>query len=127
MKIKSLLIAAILLVSFTSCVTAPDVTVKAGAGEQSVAAKKGKPFSVQIDSQLSTGHSWKLVSLPAPFKIIREDVKTEETNKAGGIDIQEFVFSSSESGEFTLTFIYAAHWKEKPKTIKTSTVRVKVE
>lgn len=127
MKIYRFLAALLILIPLTGCFTTPGVIVKAAPGEQSITAKKGEPFTVQIDSQLSTGHSWKLVSLPVPFRIIREDEKTDGTGRAGGIDIQEFVFTSNESGEFTLTFIYATHWRAKSKAVKTSTVKVKVE
>lgn len=128
MSFKKYTFAAVIFMLFAfGCSNTPAVIVKTGSGEQTITAKAGKPFSVLLESQLSTGYGWKLSDTPAPFSIIKEDVITEGGNKAGGIDTQEFVFKSSEKGDFVLTFKYARHWEKKPQYIKTATVKVRVE
>lgn len=109
------------------CSEKPVLVVQAGAGEQAVTAKAGVQFSVQIKSRMSTGYSWKLSELPESFQLIKETVLTDGKDIAGAEDIQEFIFKSAQKGEYTLTFRYAEHWKKKPKYVKTTTVKVKID
>ncbi len=131
MLIKYYIIAASVFMFFISgCTTTPALVVKAGSGDQTVTAKAGKAFSIQLEAQLSTGYSWKLASAPASLKIIKETVlplKETEKDITGGFEIQEFVLMSAEKGELTLTFNYARHWMKVPDNLKTSTVKVKIE
>lgn len=130
MIVKKLLIPFILLILLLAgCNTTPGILVKTGDSEQVVSAKTGKQFSVQLEGQLSTGYSWKLMEIPSAFKVIREDVipQKNERDMTGGFEIQEFILSSAEKGEYTLTFNYAQHWKKKPEFVKTVTVKVKVD
>ena len=126
-RLKLLLAVALSVFMFAQCAEKPVLLVQADSGEQAVTAKSGKLFTVQLRGQLSTGYSWKLTEIPASFQLIKENVKTEEKDKAGGVDIQEFIFKSVEKGDFILTFRYAEHWKKKPKYVKTSTVKIRVE
>ena len=124
---KCLLASAIFMLLISGCTTSPSVVVKAGSADQTVTAKADKLFSIQLDAQLSTGYSWKIADVPVSIQVIKEVVKTEEKDKTGGVDIQEFIFKSAQKGEITLTFRYGEHWKEKPQYIKTSVIKVKVE
>lgn len=118
---------ALFMFFVSACSTSTSLVVKAVPGEQSVTAKSGIAFSVQLQSQMSTGFSWELAEVPASLLIVKENVLTEEKDKAGGIDIQEFIFKSEKKGDLNLIFRYGEHWKNKPKYIKTSTVKVKIE
>lgn len=120
-------ITPLVLFLVSGCVSSPAVVVKAGSGEQTITAKTGSTFAVKLESQMSTGYSWKLNDVPSSVKIIKESVLTETKDIAGGIDIQEFVFKAVEKGDLTLTFRYGEHWKEKPRYVKTSTINVKIE
>jgi len=124
---KFILSIPLILFIFSGCVTTPAVVVKGGYEDKIITAKPGSTFSVQLESQLSTGFSWKLAELPASVRIIKEDVLTGSKNITGGTDIQEFIFKTSEKGGITLTFNYGEHWKEKPKFVKTSKVKVIIE
>lgn len=126
---KILAAAAILAFLISGCTNSPAVLVKAGSGDQTLTAKAGKSFSIQLEAQLSTGYSWKLIDAPASLITVKEDVLTEKSdnNKTGGFEIQEFVLKSMEKGELTLTFKYAQHWKKKPEFTKTSVVKVRIE
>jgi len=124
---KIVTISALMMFIVPGCTKSPVIVVKAGAGEQMITAKAGEAFTIQLEGQLSTGYAWKLAESPASVQIIKESVLTEGNDKAGGIDIQEFVLKSTAKGELTLTFKYARHWEKKPVYIKTSTVKVKVE
>jgi len=124
----NIIFAALLSVFLVNgCTEKPVLVVQAVPGEQSIAAKAGKSFSIQLKGQMSTGYSWKLSELPASFEIIKEDVKTLEKDIAGGEDIQQFIYRSAQKGDFILTFRYAEHWKKKPKYVKTATVKVRIE
>jgi predicted secreted protein len=112
---------------FAGCSEKPVVIVQAAQGEQVVTAKSGKLFSIQLKGQMSTGYSWKLAEIPASMEVVKENVISEEKDLAGGIDTQEFVFKSSAKGDFVLTFRYGEHWKKKPKYVKTSTVKVRID
>ena len=111
----------------TGCAEKPVLVVQAALGEQAVTAKAGKLFSVQIKSQMSTGYSWKLAELPESFQLVKESVLTDGKNIAGAEDMQEFIFKAGQKGDFVLTFRYAEHWKKKPKFVKTSTVKIRIE
>jgi predicted secreted protein len=116
----------VLFILFIGC-SEPMVKVKSGDDNQAVRGKVNKNFQVQLESKLSTGFSWKLVEYPEYLSIVKEDVKTEETNKTGGTDIQEFILKSAAKGEFDLTFQYGEHWKKDPQYIKASKIRVIIE
>lgn len=126
---KIIAAAAILTFLVSGCTNSPAIMVKTGSGEQTVTAKAGKTFSIQLEAQLSTGYSWKMFDAPAALITVKEDVLTQKSNgdKTGGFEIQEFVLKSMEKGEFTLTFKYAQHWKKKPDYAKTSVVKVRIE
>lgn len=127
---KKLIIAyTVLAFLISGCTNSPAIMVKAGSGDQTVTAKAGKTFSIQLEAQLSTGYSWKLFDAPAALITVKEDVLTDKNNgdKTGGFEIQEFVFKSMEKGELNLTFKYAQHWKKKPEYAKTSVVKVRIE
>lgn len=127
---KILAAAAVLAFLISGCTSSPSIIVKAGsAGDQTVTAKAGKTFSVQLEAQLSTGYSWKLIDSPASLITVKEDVlmQKNDADKTGGFEIQEFVFKSMEKGELNLTFKYAQHWKKKPEYEKTSVVKVRIE
>jgi inhibitor of cysteine peptidase len=126
---KYIFLLTVLTLLISGCANSQEIIVKAGSGDQTITAKAGKIFSIAIEAQLSTGYSWKLQELPASIKIVKEAVLTEKKNVniTGGYEIQEFVFRSSEKGDFTLTFNYAQHWKKKPEFEKTTTIRVRIE
>jgi predicted secreted protein len=126
---KHVLITAVLAFLISGCTNTPAIMVKAGSGEQTVAAKSGKPFAIRLQAQLSTGYSWKLAELPASVTIVKEAIITDskDNDKTGGFEIQEFVLKSMMKGDLTLTFNYAQHWKKKPEFAKTTTVNVSVE
>ncbi len=124
---KIFLTAPLCLFLAAGCSTAPEVVVKGGPVSQTITARQGKTFSVQLESQMSTGYSWKLAEIPSSVTLEKESVITESKQIAGGIDIQEFIFKAVAKGDLLLTFRYGEHWKEKPRYIKTSEVKVKIE
>ena len=127
LSIKNILPIALLILTISGCGESM-VTVKGGADDgQIVKAKVNTKFLIQLESRLSTGFSWKLIEYPEYLSIVQEGVKTEEKNKTGGIDIQEFILKSSEKGEFTITFQYGEHWKKKPKYEKASKIKVVIQ
>ena len=128
MTLKKFLPITLFIIFIFGC-SDPMIKVKDSGGDdnQPVKAKVNKNFAVQLESKLSTGFSWKLTEYPASLSIVKEDVKTEQSNKTGGIDIQEFTLKSSAKGEFNLTFQYGEHWKKDPQYVKASTIRVIVE
>jgi len=123
-KITFFLFAALFA---TSCAATTVITDTSGRGEESVAVKKGQTFSIKLDSRLSTGFSWKAVEIPARLVLKDEKIKTEESGKTGGIDIQEFIFTAGNSGEAVLLFKYGEHWKKNPEYIKTFKVNVRIK
>jgi len=124
--IKKFLPITLFIVFILGC-SEPMIKAKDGDDNQAVRAKVNKNFSIHLESKLSTGFSWKLMEYPKDLSIVKEDVKTEQTNKTGGIDIQEFVLKSAAKGEFTITFQYGEHWKKDPQYIKASKVKVIIE
>ena len=109
-----------------SCTSTPVALAVKDSGDHQVKVKAGKDFSIQLTSQLSTGYSWKIMEMPENLLLIKENVTTEEQNKTGGFDNQEFIFKASKSGG-VIVFKYAAHWKKKPEYTKTSKITVQVE
>ena len=58
---------------------------------------------------------------------IYEKIRTEESDKTGGIDVQEFIFTPLNPGKGGLLFQYGEHWKKNPKFIKTFKVNVEIK
>ena len=127
LSIKNILPIALLILTISGCGESM-VTVRGASDDgQIVKAKVNTKFLIQLESKLSTGFSWKLTEYPEYLSIVQEGVKTEERNKTGGIDIQEFILKSSERGEFTITFQYGEHWKKKPKYEKSSKIKMVIQ
>lgn len=124
-KIISIFLGSLILI--ISCAAHPVVTQSSGSDEESLTVKKGQNFSIKLDSQLSTGFSWKAVEISPMIKLKNEKIKTEESDKTGGIDIQEFIFTPLKTGKATLVFKYGEHWKKDPKFIKTFTVNLDIK
>jgi predicted secreted protein len=124
--IKNILPIALFILFISGC-SESMIKAKDGDDNQLVRVKVNKNFSIQLESKLSTGFSWKLMEYPEYLSIVKEDVKTEESNKTGGIDIQEFILKSTAKGEFTITFQYGEHWKKDPQYVKASKIRVIIE
>lgn len=120
-------ISFILAFIIAGCSGSPELLVKTDSNQGTISAAVNKEFIISIEGQLSTGYAWKLSEIPAHLILIRENTRTEEKDKAGGIDIQQFVLKSSEKGNFNLVFNYAKHWEKKPKYIKTTKINVKIE
>jgi len=125
-SIKKFLAAALLIFTISAC-NETMVRVQDGNSDNQIRAKINKNFSIQLESQLSTGFSWKLMEYPEYLSIVQENVRTEENNKTGGIDIQEFILKSSSKGEFEILFQYGEHWKKNPKYEKSSKIKVVIE
>ncbi|MCL2155477.1 MAG: protease inhibitor I42 family protein [Leptospirales bacterium] len=124
--IKNILPITLFIFFIFGC-SEPMIKVKDGDDNQIVKAKANKNFAIQLESRLSTGFSWKLMEYPKDISIVQENVKTEESNKVGGTDIQEFILKSAAKGEFTITFQYGEHWKKNPQYVKTSKIKVIIE
>jgi len=114
----------LLSVFIYSCASSPSISIS--EGESVIKTKAGKTFSVKLDSQLSTGYSWKITEIPQDMAVIKEIIRTEESEKTGGFDIQEFVFKSNKSGGI-IVFKYGEHWKQNPSYIKTARILVQAE
>ena len=124
-NLVSLFLAALILT--ISCAAHPVVTKSSGSDEEYLTVQKGQNFSIRLDSQLSTGFSWKAVEISNILKLKDEKVKTEESDKTGGIDIQEFIFTPLKPGKAALLFQYGEHWKKDPKFIKAFKVKVNIQ
>lgn len=115
------------LIFTISCAAHPVVTKSSGSDEETLNVKKGQNFSIKLDSQMSTGFSWKAVEISSIVKLKDEKVKTEESGKTGGLDIQEFIFTPLKQGNGVLLFQYGEHWKKDPKFINTFKVNVNIQ
>jgi predicted secreted protein len=73
----------------------------------------GEKFELRLKSQLSTGFSWKIVSLKG---VARQGdskvISAPSDNTVGGQDIQILVFTASEKGEGQIELNYLQQWKE---------------
>ncbi len=115
------------LIFAISCAAHPVVTKTSGSDAESLSVKNGQTFSIKLDSQLSTGFSWKAVEISDNLKLKDERIKTEESDKTGGIDIQEFIFTPLKPGKAALLFKYGEHWKKNPEFIKTFRVSIEIK
>jgi len=131
---KKISALVILLFLISGCSKTPAIIVREGSLEQTITAKAGETFKIQLEGQMSTGYAWKLAEVPSSLILLKESVTNKENIHpdskeaiVGGFEIQEFTFESNEKAELTLTFKYARHWEKKPKPVKTSTVKVKID
>ncbi len=120
-------LASVTILTVISCATGPDVTVQGRKGGENFKVPLKKTIALQLEAQLGTGYSWKLMESPEILVLTKENIITEEQNKTGGTDLQQFIFRGIKKGKANLVFKYGEHWKKKPKFIKTYKASVTVE
>ncbi len=124
---KLLIISALAAVLASGCSTlgiSDSTAFRVSSGSQVLEVKAGSTVSVELDSRLSTGFSWKLVyPLPDGVTLAGESIKTAEDGKTGGLDIQVFRLKVKK-GEFILNFRYGEHWKSNPEYTDIRTVKI---
>ena len=125
---KHILASAVIAVLISGCTGSPAIVVKAGSGEQTLTAKAGKNFTINLEAQLSTGYSWKVMEMPESLTLVKENVIADEKTVqiTGGYEIQEFIFKASKTGGVVI-FKYGEHWKKKPDYVNTSKITIEVE
>jgi predicted secreted protein len=104
----------LLLFAFiTSCAGGANKVLTDDDNGKHVKLATGEKFELRLKSQLSTGFSWKIVSLKG---IARQGdskvVSVPVDNNVGGQDIQILNFTASEKGEGQIELHYLQQFKE---------------
>ncbi len=126
MKRMILILAGFALI-IAGCAEKPSMIVTAQQNDSQIKIAKGAVFQVKLESRLSTGYGWELVSGTTIVTLRgKPDVVTEEKDKTGGIDYEIFNFRADSPGETILVFNYRRPWIENEKPEKIFTVKVTV-
>ena len=119
------LVGSVLIIC--GCAEKPSLVVTAQQNDSQINVTRGAVFQVKLESRLSTGYGWELVSgAGIVTQKGKPDVITEEKDKTGGRDYEVFNFRADSQGETVLTFHYRRPWIDNEKPEKIFTVKVTV-
>ena len=93
-----------------------------------ISVRKGDTFSVRLDSNATTGYTWRLAK-PLDPKIIHllasdYEAHTGTLMGAGGFEI--WTFDAVGSGQTEISFEYIRPWEDNPIPAKSKLIRVRI-
>ncbi len=122
--VAPLVLAALLLVA---CGQDNDDSALVYRAGESVAVGVGQHFSVELDSNPTTGYSWQLSAPPgAQVTLVDEDYTPAGPQTAGSGGVQRFTFEAAATGTTSLAFAYVRPWETGVAPAQTATFPVKV-
>jgi len=103
-------------VTMASFEKAQDVKVK--VVKEEIKVKKGEVFSVKLESNPSTGYSWRMLSDTGPVALVKDrpEAKMPAAKDGppvvGAPGVQTFEFKANDAGrQIALVFIYGRAWE----------------
>jgi len=105
---------------FVGCVSAPVMIATDSDNGKSLRIKKGDTIELRLEAQMSTGFGWEIRSINGLSQKGKIKIITETTDKTGGKDIQDIIFSADQKGEGNIEMIYVQPWQKKNNPEKIS-------
>ena len=126
-----LLIAIILILTSAACSINSKTTFTEKDNKSSVNLKTGDSFQVKLESNQTTGYSWKLSEI-TDVKVILPGSSVYETsskdkNVAGAGGFETFTFKAANPGETKLLLEYIRSWEEGVEPVNSFTLDIKVK
>ncbi|MBN1972768.1 MAG: protease inhibitor I42 family protein [Sedimentisphaerales bacterium] len=125
--LSALILTALILMGCSNKQTNSDN----GTGDSaSIVKKVGESFVIKLESNRTTGYSWRLAELKSGIVEKVSDVyKPNETagNIVGSGGIEEWTFKAVAKGTVTITLEYARPWEKDIPPVKTASCTVTVK
>lgn len=96
---------------------AEDPQVPGDVVEDTIEARLNKPFTIVVDSNPSTGYTWKAVFDKKVLKLQKSVYTRPEQQIPGRGGKQTYVFRPVKAGKTTLELQYARTWEKNPAKI----------
>lgn len=123
-----------------SAQTAPATGQQRASGEVTYTATLSNPVcgsevvligymtQIQLESNPSTGYSWRLAKPASLFDVAKDDYKPapKQPNVVGSGGTQVITLRAKQQGEETLSFEYVRPWEKDTAPVKTQQCKVKV-
>jgi predicted secreted protein len=146
-KIIFMMFTAIMLLNVTACMVERDVRISDTGDvdmtrtkperdftdpDQKISVSRGDIFSISLESNPTTGYSWKWIEEKGPGIVafqsrVYEAPKPAVRPMAGAPGIERFTFKSRSAGKQDLTFQYVRPWEKDIPPVKTVTFRTEVK
>ncbi|MHB8108576.1 MAG: protease inhibitor I42 family protein [Syntrophorhabdaceae bacterium] len=146
-KILFMMFTGIILLNTTACTVERDVRIS-DTGDvnvtqtkperdfadpaQKISVTRGETFSISLESNPTTGYSWKWIEEKGPGIVafqsrVYEAPKPAIRKMAGVPGTERFTFKGRSAGKQDLTFQYLRPWEKDIPPVKTVTFRTEVE
>ncbi|MFC1781457.1 protease inhibitor I42 family protein [Planctomycetota bacterium] len=116
------------LILFTGCMYRQNKSAQAGGLSASmIETTVGDNFTIQLDSNPTTGYSWRLAgTLPDMLELVGSDFVMAENkeNIVGAGGVEHWTFKAIREGETTLTFEYIRPWEQDEPPAKEDTYTI---
>lgn len=112
---------------FVGCVSAPVMIATDSDNGKSLRIKKGDTIELRLEAQMSTGFGWEIRSINGLSQKGKIKIITETTDKTGGKDIQDIIFSADQKGEGNIEMIYVQPWQKKNNPEKIFRLDITIE
>ncbi|MDD4923883.1 MAG: protease inhibitor I42 family protein [Dehalococcoidales bacterium] len=125
-KIVALLVLVLMVSIMTAGCGGGDVKTYSDVGD-TIEVKANGEFIIALDSNPTTGYSWKAVYEESQFELISDNYEQDETEGmvvgAGGT--QYLRFKALKTGDFEITLDYKRAWEGEPVERMVFSVEVK--
>jgi len=129
-NLKAVRMLAVLLTIFAvvGC-TSTDTKCNINEDTSMITAKVGEEFTITLDSNPTTGYSWKL---PEKFsegiiKLVNHEFQPPETQRKGAGGKEIWRFKAVTAGKTTITLDYVRLWEKDKEPAKKSTFEITVK
>ena len=126
MKNKKLIfyIITALLFSIVSCKNDCSIIIKNAPVDSSYHVKKGKCFTIELDSQTSTGFGWHYIQSDNIKIVSGPETIIVSPGIPGSPDMQAFTFIAPKEGNFTIDLFYGEFRSDQSKAVKKYSIAV---
>ncbi len=130
MKKNLLLSLTLPAVILMGCHNQQASSVKSSNNSGIIETKAGETFMIKLESNPTTGYSWRLAELKSGIvekisNVYKQTATEERLVGSGGIE--EWTFKALAKGKVTITFEYVRPWEKDVRPVKTATYLVTVK
>jgi len=130
MKRKILLSLTLLAAFLLGCRNQPQAPVKISDNSGTIVTKVGEIFMITLESNITTGYSWRLAELkPGIVEQVSNVYKPFNTQEriVGSGGVEEWTFKAVAKGNVAITLEYVRPWEKDVPPIKKSVYQVSVK
>jgi len=105
----------------------PMAVPAAAASPETIRARPGETFVIELDSNITTGFQWSMSEAPDPEIVNfleKNYIPSDSGRRAGGGGREEWKFRAAAPGETTIDLIYSRSWERGIPPARTAAYRV---